>query len=300
MVSLEDCDKTAGEKGGRCLTRWFRGGSNKYTWVCNAGHTWEARAYDVVVLRYWCKKCVGSSLQKWTIEDCRKAAAEKGGICLSKTYEGANKFMWWRCREGHEWQTYPNSVKNCGAWCPQCAHISRRLCLEDCQNFAANKGGACLSEEYKGSGINIWWKCDQEQHDPWEATFNNVKAGRWCPACGFKGLSEGCAREIFERLLSIKLPKRRPPFLNGLELDGYDDDLGLAFEYNGAQHYKLVPHWHKGLAGLDAQQQRDRKKSVKCIAHGVELFVVPCEFDHRDPAAMEAYIRSLLEASYLI
>ena len=48
MVTLEDCDKTAGEKGGRCLTRWFRGGFNKYTWACNAGHTWEARAYDVV------------------------------------------------------------------------------------------------------------------------------------------------------------------------------------------------------------------------------------------------------------
>ena len=44
-----------------------------------------------------------------------------------------------------------------------------------------------------------------------------------------------------------------------LRLDGYNEELKLAWEYNGVQHY-YVADKHYGEADLDAQRKRDQKK----------------------------------------
>jgi hypothetical protein len=55
-----------------------------------------------------------------------------------------------------------------------------------------------------------------------------------------------------------------------LELDGNNEDLALAFEYQGRQHNDRVRHW-QGNTDLEAQQARDAEKAAKCIQHGVAL-----------------------------
>lgn len=51
-----------------------------------------------------------------------------------------------------------------------------------------------------------------------------------------------------------------------MELDVYIDDLKLAFEYQGEQHYKPI---YGGAADVEAQQKRDTEKHTEC--HQVEL-----------------------------
>ena len=53
-------------------------------------------------------------------------AKERDGECLSTRYVGAFSALRWRCREGHEWQSTPNNIKNLRRWCPKCASARRR------------------------------------------------------------------------------------------------------------------------------------------------------------------------------
>jgi hypothetical protein len=57
-----------------------------------------------------------------------------------------------------------------------------RLSLVDMQAIAAKKGGICLSTEYLNSKLKLSWQCS-EGHQ-WEAIYDSVRSGRWCPLCG--------------------------------------------------------------------------------------------------------------------
>lgn len=106
----------------------------------------------------------------------------------------------------------------------------------------------------------------------WSAAPSNIiHAGRGCPNCT-QLRTERHVRLIFERLTGLAFVKQRPWWLNGLELDGYNDTLRLAWEYNGEQHYQLVEHWSDDL---EAQQERDLRKQRICREFGVDLIVIP-------------------------
>lgn len=62
----------------------------------------------------------------------------------------------------------------------------------------------------------------------------------------------------------------RPKFMNGLELDIYIEDLKIAIEYQGIQHYKPVKHW----GGDEAYRKliiRDTLKKKRCRELGIRL-----------------------------
>ncbi len=80
--------------------------------------------------------------------------------------------------------------------------------------------------------------------------------------------------------------KARPDFLknpvtsgkNGnfnLEIDCYSPKLKLGVEYNGAQHYKFIPHFHKNKEAFRNQQYRDELKRRLCDDNNVTLIEVP-------------------------
>lgn len=61
--------------------------------------------------------------------------------------------------------------------------------------------------------------------------------------------------------------------MGGLELDIFLPQRKLAFEYQGEQHSRHVPHWH-GDAGLQAQHERDERKRALCKRLGYTLLYV--------------------------
>ena len=60
----------------------------------------------------------------------------------------------------------------------------RKFGLKDCQEFAENKGGLCLANEYDTVVVKMPWKCSVKEHKVWYASFHRVKNhNNWCPEC---------------------------------------------------------------------------------------------------------------------
>ena len=97
----------------------------------------------------------------------------------------------------------------------------------------------------------------------------------------YEGKNEEKCREIFQTIFKKPFKKCRPIFMkrlnknSRLELDGYNDELKLAFEYNGIQHYKFSPLFHKSINDFYEQQIRDVEKKELCRRNNITLIEIP-------------------------
>ena len=108
---------------------------------------------------------------------------------------------------------------------------------------------------------------------------------------------ESKCRSIAERIMHASFKKVRPSWLRNpetnrcLELDCYNEDLKLAIEYSGSQHYHYTPHFHRSPADFENQVKRDRLKKELCQKAGVTLITVPYTVRYEE---MEEYLRNKL------
>ena len=111
---------------------------------------------------------------------------------------------------------------------------------------------------------------------------------------------QSATRDAFERVTGKLFPKVRPRFLRNpasgrnLELDGYCQELKLAFEYDGALHSTFPNSFHRTHAQFVAQQQRDVLKDQLCRNAGIRLLRVSCDVTLSD---IDAHVMSLLPRS---
>lgn len=111
-------------------------------------------------------------------------------------------------------------------------------------------------------------------------TYNSVVySNTWCPECHIY-VSETICRHFFEKIFKKPFPKSYPHWLvnkngNQMELDGYNKELRLGFEYQGIQHRKKA----FGLSNDDVKkiQEEDDYKLQKCKKDGVILLQIPDE-----------------------
>ena len=119
-----------------------------------------------------------------TIQDMQETAGERGGYFRSKRYLGSGKKHLWECAEGHQWKAVPSQVRH-SSWCPECKKIKaskpRKHNIQNMNKFAQNEGGKCLSKKYVNPITKLEWECVKGHQ--WEATYNNLQNGRWCPHC---------------------------------------------------------------------------------------------------------------------
>lgn len=92
---------------------------------------------------------------------------------------------------------------------------------------------------------------------------------------------EHICRKVLTKIYKQEFSSCRPDFLKNprtrrnLELDGYNEKLGIAFEYNGAQHYEFPNRYHKNQQEFEEQVKRDRWKLDQCEYNGIYLIRVP-------------------------
>lgn len=96
-----------------------------------------------------------------------------------------------------------------------------------------------------------------------------------------KGEAE--CRRVLQSIFRKPFTSQRPDFLRNpvtggnfnLELDCFNSELRLAVEYNGIQHYKYVPYFHRNKDHFMTQKYRDDMKRRICKENNINLIEVP-------------------------
>lgn len=274
----------------------FKNTKQRIDVVCGGGH-----AFDIEVgyllgtkVKVLCAVCRDDNeperIAKNGIARLEKLVEKHGGTVLSTWEEWPGDRG--KCRihcpmdAGHEFKASLSNIRK-GNFCD--IHKQRRKVwnLQMLQHAAAERGGACLSPEYHGTTEKHLWKCIAGHE--WKAeAYRVVTEGTWCPHCPKKG--ELRCRAIFSQIFGVDFASQRPDWLREaadtprLELDGYGLEyvipsgphmgLGIAFEYQGRQHYDATV-FHSSQEAFEDQVRRDEIKRLRCKQNGVVLIEVP-------------------------
>lgn len=176
----------------------------KVWWECFRGHEWE----DTIKNRVKGAKCPGCNGKKVIeglndLKTMRPKLAlewnqEKNGKLLpEKVTCGSNLKVWWKCKEGHEWEAVIAS-RSSGVGCPYCA--SRKIdkgfndlaskCPEVAKEWNYEKNKELKpSMVTASSNKKVWWKC-AKGHE-WETVICARTRGNGCPYCSGKRAVSG-------------------------------------------------------------------------------------------------------------
>jgi len=175
--TIEQMQILATKRGGKCISRKYNNNRNKLTWECSKVHKFEMTPGQAK--NHWCPYCAGRGR---TIHDMNNIAHKKGGKCLSDSFMGMTKKHLWECREGHQWEAVPDSIRR-GSWCPTC--WSTKITIKQMKELARNNGGKCLSTQYVNAQTKLLWQCLNGHQ--WLASPSHIKQGSWCPRCAGHG-----------------------------------------------------------------------------------------------------------------
>ena len=224
-------------------------------------------------------------MSKDVLETYIAIAKKKGGKCLSKVYKLQIEKLSFECRDGHIFKSIAGNVKR-GSWCPDCGRIetnkalhTRKPSMTVLRALAKSRGGILVTKTYEDSKSKLNWKCNLGH--AFSAPYGNVRPsknrfGTWCPYCK-SSLGENFVRRFLEIQFDSQFPKSYPKWLSTgdsqLELDGYAEAIGIAFEHQGEHHFKKSQKF-QGLS-LKTTKRYDSIKVKLCKDNGVKLIVVP-------------------------
>lgn len=277
---LQHMKSVAMSRGGQLLSNDWQGGNTKYEWLCREGHTWSSTWYSISS-GTWCGICSGAKVDtSKRLEDMRSLAVSRNGQLISPIWINSDTKYEWCCDAGHIWKATWHSISHSGSWCPTCSGNTKRT-LEELKELVESRGGKLLTTTYTNVDDTYEFECNLG-HNFSNRYLKVLKYGQWCPVCSKGRKSEEIARTTLEQLFKSPFPKKRPGWLRNdrgrqMELDGFSEDLGLAFEYQGAQHFNSVAIFAGDLA---VRIKDDRLKVKLCREHGVELFVLTYEMAH--------------------
>ena len=88
------------------------------------------------------------------------------------------------------------------------------------------------------------------------------------------------SKELYTRFGQYSIRQNyRPDWMEGLELDFYIDELRLAAEVQGDQHYEFIEFFHKDHDHFKSQLARDSRKRLICTKEGIKLVEI---FNEKD------------------
>ena len=162
------------------------------------------------------------------------------------------------------------------------------------RNYVKKLEGKCLSEEYDTNDKNLQFECKygHKFKESWSDVKNSL---RWCPKCSKNRLiGESIARQIMEHALQLEFPSVYIKEMEGLQLDGYNAEHKIAFEYQGYQHYTQTSYFHKSNSQYKSQIVRDKEKKRLCKNNGIKLIEI-FEFDTIRKVRIQKFYKDVCE-----
>lgn len=291
--TFEEVKNIVDKKGFICLENEYINNIISMNWQCKScDYKWKTSFGNINREKVKnCPKCNGH-ISKYTLDEVKKISKEKNLECLNIEYKNSNEHMDWKCLKCNRiWKTSFGSILESIGGCVKCSFKERvNLNLDIVNETIKDKSFVCLSNEYTNNNTKMIWKCNICSNE-WDATFHHIKdSNSGCPNCAsFK--TERLCRQYFQSFMGYNFPTKRLKCLEGLELDGYCEELNLAFEYDGEQHSKYHHHYHNGNPeNFFKQQERDILKEELCKKNSIELIRIPHTFDHKNETELEDYI----------
>lgn len=208
-----------------------------------------------------------------------------------------------KCSKGHLWESRLDNVlrslKRESKGCPHCAKEITDQLSEKAVEKNLLSGHQIISYEVK-----------QVKSDGTKERYYTVKClnnhlytkrtpalGEGCPKCSvgiFVG--EERVRIIFETYFGKEFRKIRPEWLKNpntqakMEIDGYNQDLKIGFEYQGRQHYSSTTQF---AGEQEKQLTRDKLKKSLCDKNNVKLYVIDQPSSYAEDKFTESVISQL-------
>ena len=113
----------------------------------------------------------------------------KLGFDPNQLMHKSNKAVWWKCSNGHEWQTKVSNRSD-GKGCPYCSNQKVLEGYNDLKTttpalaseWCYERNGDIKPENVTAnSGKKVWWKCNKGHE--WQATIDSRNRGNGCPYC---------------------------------------------------------------------------------------------------------------------
>ena len=281
------------------------GSGKKVWWKCEKGHEWQANVNDRRRGNN-CPYCSGkrpivgyNDLETLYYEIAMEWNCEKNGDKRPNQYcAHSGKKVWWKCKNGHEWQATIDSRTRNGNGCPYCA--GQRVIFgendlvtkvpELAKQWNYEKNGDLQPEEIcYSSGKKVWWKC--EKGHEWRVSVNSrytQKTG--CPLCSREYKTSFPEQAILYYLNMVIDSEVYNGYKcsNGMEIDIFMPELSLGIEYDG-------------IAFHSSQEQiiRDKRKNEYCKKQNIRLVRIKeargYKYDelnviYRDVTAKDKYI----------
>lgn len=194
-----------------------------------------------------------------------------------------------KCAKNHTLRTQLiKTFINDNKWCSSCDQTKYNI--SDLISCAAKNNGLCLSTEYLSCHNYYTWQCGSCDHI-WKSTWISINCKKsWCPNCSNSSMETIC-RLAIEEITKLKFPKNLDVI--GAEIDCYNDDLKLGFEYDGIQHHKYVQYFHgnEDSGKFEQQLDRDMTKDELCIDAGIQLIRIDYTINKNK---LRSYIHDLI------
>jgi len=241
-----------------------------------------------------CAKCRGK-LQYNTEEFIKKAKEIHGNdynyneVCYKKSNIKVKIFC--NKHKGYFLQT-PNSHYKHG--CHLCGVI--RCNTEEFIKKAREIHGNKYNYEkvnYKNVRTKVKIFCNKHKEYFLQRPDSHYKTG--CPKCT-ENYFESRVRNIVKKITGKDFIKIKPNWLKNsktnrpLELDCYNEELKIAIECQGPQHYKIIKEYGMTEESLEYQQYKDNIKRIKCEERGINFL----EIDYKNNITNDE-IKDILE-----
>jgi hypothetical protein len=115
-LTIEIMREMAQARGGKCLSKEYHASKVALRWRCARGHVWSALPFNIRK-GGWCPVCAHSA--RGTLEGMRAIATERGGRCLTPTWNNNKQPLRFECARRHRFSQLAGVVKT-GVWCPSC------------------------------------------------------------------------------------------------------------------------------------------------------------------------------------
>lgn len=216
---------------------------------------------------------------KWTLETVAEIVASFGGKVLSKEFINSRQPLEVKCEKEHVFTTVITSLCK-GSFCGYCSPESKEYTIDQINNIVKEKyEGKSLSEKYINSKTKMEFQCKQG-HIFLKTMDEIISLGDWCTRCSHKNSGKEICRIHFEYLFAKPFPAVKPLWLknskgNLMELDGYNDELKMAFEYSGKEHYQFMQQYHKSMDQLEERIENEKLKYELCRQQNITVIEVP-------------------------